>query len=215
MKRIFGCVFLIAFHQSVFASGGFGFTAGLGLENWSDNENPETNTTYYDVDGRRRLGNYGIVIDSNLNKKRAFNYRFSGLWETSRPGSGKGFEYTGLSTTHDFGVGIVTNRDFRIWAGPRIYFGLSEDLDQKNAPSNTRTEGVVAGLGIGPVVGLNINALEVVTFSFTYAYQYRHYYGDFWVENASTGGLISKQDLDIDSRGSYLNASILFRFSKY
>lgn len=91
---------------------------------------------------------------------------------------------------------------------------FSENLDQKAAGPNTATEGIISSLGFGPVLGLNVNSMDVISISITYAYLYRTYYGDYWAEDASTGGLISKQDIDIDSAGAYINVSLLFKLYK-
>lgn len=120
IKKILCFVFLVALHQSVFAGGGIGFTAGLGSESWTDNEDSGLVAATYPLGGSRELSNYGLVVDSNISGNRLFNYRFSGLWETNKPGSGDGLEFTGLSITHDFGFGIIRNRDIRLWMGPRI-----------------------------------------------------------------------------------------------
>jgi hypothetical protein len=213
MKKFLSLVFLFALPNALLA-GGIGFTSGIGIEHWTDNEADDNNANYYNVRGRRALTNIGLVVDSNIAKRKNFNYRFSLLRETNKPGRGDGFEFTGFSTSHDFGVNIKTTSDFRIWMGPRISIGLSEDVDQNDTGPNTRTEGIVAHFGLGPVVGFNFNSLDGVTFALTYAYLYRRYYGDFWIENATTGARISKQDLNIDSSGSYLNASVIFRFGR-
>lgn len=204
---------LFGVQQPVFATGGIGFTAGAGLEHWSDEKGEQIGAIepYYEVRGRRELRNAGMVIDSNLSGRKLAGYRFSLLRETNKPGDDKVFEFSGIGTTHDIGFGIVRNRNIRLWAGPRFHIGLSEDVKIKTDANVRNTEGTVWSYGVGPVVGLNINSIDVITFSFTYAYMYRRYYGDFFTENA-TGGLIADQDVRIDSSGSYLNASIMFRF---
>lgn len=37
------------------------------------------------------------------------------------------------------------------------------------------------------------------------------YGGDYWTASASTGGFISKQDVDSESTGSYVNVSLMLK----
>lgn len=207
-------VLLMVFQQSVFAAGGgIGFTAGAGLEHWSDENNLFVTNKTYSLDGSRKLGNYGFVVDNNISKNRLFNYRFSLNRETNKPRSGNGLEFDGISMTHDFGFGFYRSRGLRIWAGPRIYFGFSEHVDQTEAPANTSTDGIIGSYGYGPVLGLNINSIDVVSISITYAYLFKNYYGDFWVDD-NTSSSRDREDIDVESSGSYLNISLLFQLYK-
>lgn len=183
---------------------GLGLSSGSGSEEWDDNDLSQ----YHD--GDREVSNFGFVLDTNTAKNRVFNYRFSLLAEENTADGGFDFlDMEGIAMTHDFGFSVFRNKVVRLWLGPQLKVGFYGDLSTDS--SNTELDGDVVGFNFGPAFGVNIHLPKVVTFSLTYSYYIIGFYGGEYDVSNSFFGYVDTYDVDTDSTGSVLTASILFR----
>lgn len=194
---------LTLFSSGVFALG-LGVTSGSGTEEWTDT----SDSTYYNIyndDGDRKISNFGFVLDTNVARDRTFNYRFS-LMTEDNDADGTGLNMSGISMTHDWGFALFRNRNVRLWMGPRLRIAVYDEFEQNGW---TADDGGLLTFGLGPVIGINVHLPKVVTFSLTAAYLSGFYSGDYDL-TPSYGSTIN-EDVEVDSDGVYLNASLIFR----
>ena len=176
---------------------GLGFSFGTGNEEW---EKDRVNA------GDRNVSNMGFVLDTAVRRNRVFNYRFSFLKEKN-DADGNGINMEGYTTVHDFGFGVLRERNVRLWLGPQLRASYYEDiyLNSRSVP------GDVVGFTVGPVIGVNVNMPQVVSFSFTAAY---HILGGYAGDYNDTNSNIYYTDVDVDSNGLYLTAALIFRINE-
>ena len=198
------CSFLTAMVLIVGASEsyavGLGFSFGVGRENWDDMDN----RSYEEED--RKISNIGFVIDTAVARDKIFNYRFTFMKEENEADGGA-VDMHGISMTHDFGIAVYRYRVVRVWVGLEVKAISYNHLSSSS--SGNRIEGDAIGLGVGPVVGVNVHLPSFVSFSFTAAYHIIGMYSlDFTTEDRY-------EDLGVDStNGLYWNASIIFRIDE-
>ena len=180
---------------------GLGGSLGFGAESWDY----ETN---YQED--RTLGHVSFVLDTHLSQSRLFNYRFTLGQETSEADN-NGLTMSGVMMTHSFGFRIVGRDRFRLWVGPQLKVTTYDTLEDD---TSNDYDGVVLGIGFGPVVGFNLNFGKVVTLSFTGGLRATSYYVDYDVYSG-TGSYQGYSDLDADATGSFLDVSLIFRIGEH
>jgi hypothetical protein len=200
LARIFFAMSLIFFCTSHAQAVGLGFSVGTGSEEW---ENDVYNN------GNREVSNVGFVVDTAVARNKVFNYRFTFLKEENNADGGN-LDMQGYAMTHDFGFGVVRTKNVRLWLGPELKASYYEDLTQNNGRTTT---GDVVGFGAGPVIGLNVNLPQVVSFTFTAAYHIIGFYagGDSYYDS-NTGTYVDT--VDADSNGLYLNIGVIFRINE-
>jgi hypothetical protein len=141
-------------------------------------------------------------VDTAVARNKTFNYRFTLMQEENNADSGLvELDMEGLAMTHDFGFAVLRNKTVRLWLGPQLKAAFYEDL----TVNGTDIGGDAVGFGIGPVVGVNVHLPQVVSFSFTAAYHLISGYAGNYDDT------FSDEDLDADSNGLYMNASLIFR----
>lgn len=210
MKRILtiNClaVFLLCsfFPADAMALGlGFNLTGGGGSTEWEvEQDFPPYSKWEEDVDLTR--GGIGLILDTTVAKNKLFNYRLNIGYEAVEYDIDGGgiFETEGWFMAHDFGFGIIRKKNLRLWVGPELRFSFVEGEQE----TNSNNELHMLTVGIGPVVGLNLNfgklvslALKVGALSIG---------GAGYVENKAAA-----QDWDIEEKGTYtfLNVGLIFR----
>ena len=197
LRNFLLAVFMMLGASQSFAVG-LGFSLGTGNETWENDRLHE---------GDRSISNVGFVIDSAVARNKIFNYRFTFMKEDNETDS-RGLDMKGYAMTHDFGLAVYQHRAVRLWIGPELKAMLYSDLSSSS--TNLDIEGDVVGFGIGPVFGVNVHLPKVVSFSFTAAYHIiSAYSGDYHETN-----YYNTVDVDADSTGLYLNASIIFRINE-
>lgn len=116
----------------------------------------------------------GLVLDTNLSRDRAFNYRLT-LASASASMENSSFDdLTGFTLVNDFGFGIVKTEAFRLWMGPELRFSWLSQTIASGAELD------LFSFGIGPVIGANINIGSTVTLAITGAYLFQTTNGDYW-----------------------------------
>jgi hypothetical protein len=105
-----------------------------------------------------------LIFDTTVAKDRLFNYRIS--VDCHNELSQKEVGYSNLSyyvnhlmVTNSFGFGFIRTPLIRVWAGPQ----LTLEYEFKNMGSKT-FDPIIYNM-IGPVVGLNLNAGNDMTFA--------------------------------------------------
>jgi len=214
MKRntlFFAAVLACAFTDTFAA--GIGITLGSGAESWESGTD-ETYNTFPDQrhSGDRKINNFGFVVDTTIAKDTLFNYRFSLVSEENNSeSSGYNIDMKGFSMVHDFGFGIVRNRNLRLWVGPELKAAFYDQISPSNSSAGS-FDGNVWGFGLGPAIGLNIHLPRVVSFSLTGAYYITsQYFGQYDIYFNNT--YLDTVNVDDSSNGLFINACILFRFN--
>ncbi|MDT8318386.1 MAG: hypothetical protein RQ824_10435, partial [bacterium] len=167
MKRILTINFLAVFFLCSFFSAdamalgiGLNLTGGGGVTEWEIKQDYSPHNKYdEDVDVAR--GGLGFILDTTVAKNSLFNYRFnigSEAVEYDIDGGGS-FETKGWFMAHDFGFGIIKKKNLRLWAGPELRLSYS----QGELENNNNIKLYMATIGIGPVVGLNLNFRKNIT----------------------------------------------------
>ena len=151
-----------------------------------------------DVDADIRVKGSGIFYDSNLSKDRMFNYRLGvgqGVY------GDKAGSYDALFIFNDFGFSIARNRHARLWLGPEIMLTLVDDPEAASEPK-------LFGMGMGPVMGLNLNIARGLTLTLKVAY----------ISQTTAGHMnigSTKYDVNTDDLFSYVSFGIAYRFSEH
>jgi len=171
---------------------GLGFTLGVGFEDWDDTL----------IDENRTLKNFGFVIDTNVAKDRVFNYRFTMVREENN-GSGNSVDMKGIVMTHDFGFGVFRNDKVRLWLGPELRAVLYDDVSATQDGTIFNSSGDTWGYGLGLVIAANFHVSKVASIGISARY--------FGFSGYSRDDYYESSDSDVDSRGIYLNFSVLFR----
>ncbi len=184
---------------------GLGMSLGTGTEDWNnDRKHPDD----------REISNYGFILDTAVAKDRLFNYRLAFQFEKNQA-KDRGLDMKGIATTHDFGFGVLRNKAVRMWIGPQLRVAYYRDLSP-NGPSGVEYDGSALGVGVGPVIGLNLHFPKVVTLSASASYiMLGRYAGDYGIDDVNTGGRVGNNDVDADFNGLFANISIIFRINDH
>ena len=151
-----------------------------------------------DLDAQIRVKGSGLFYDSNFLKDRIFNYRI---------GIGQGVygdktdSYDALFIFNDFGFSVARNRYARLWLGPEIMLTLVDD-------PQAATEPKLFGMGMGPVIGLNLNITDNLTATLKVAYISQTMAGHMKIASV-------KYDVNTDDLFSYISFGMAWRFSEH
>lgn len=204
-RKVVVCILALIFGMSSLATNamafglGFNLSGGGGSTEWD----PEVSAINFDTDDSR--GSVGFVLDTTVAKNFIFNYRLNIGSESvdyeREDGSGT-YETKGWFMAHDFGFAIIRKKHIRLWAGPEIRWSYTEGEQDTNKDIEMRA----LALGIGPVVGLNLNFGKRLTLAFKAGALAMTY----------DGALESKffgVESDIEGEGSYsfVNVGLIFR----
>ena len=182
---------------------GLGMSLGAGTEDWNNDRKHA---------GDRENTNYGFILDTAVAQDRLFNYRLTFQFEKNQA-EDQGLDMEGIATTHDFAFGVVRSKTTRFWLGPQLRVAYYRDL----APSlvaDVEYTGSALGIGVGPVVGLNLHLKKLVTFSVSASYMlFGRYTGDYGIDVVNTEGRVGNNTVDADFSGFFANMSIIFRIN--
>jgi hypothetical protein len=119
---------------------------------------------------------FGFALDTAPVGEHLFNYNLNFGYEqftsTNNNAWGKA-DLTGLLISNCFGFGGTLTRDTRLWFGPEVRLEWLEGKPD-GAPNFTIR---LFGIGLGPVIGLNVKAGDHFTFVVKTGFQAMHYYG--------------------------------------
>ena len=194
MRRNFVQLCLLIFTSIVVVdsnASGLGFTLGVGFEDWDDTL----------IDETRNLKNIGFVIDTNVAQDRVFNYRFTMVREEN---NGYSVDMKGIVMTHDFGFGVFRNERVRFWLGPELRAVIYDDVSANQDSTIFNSSGDSLGYGLGLVVAANFHVSKLASIGIS-----ARYFGGF--SGYTRDDYWESSDSDVDSRGIYLNVSVLFR----
>ena len=181
---------------------GLNLTGGGGISEWEIEQDFFPYKIDKDVDVAR--GGIGFIFDTTVSKNRLFNYRLnigSEAAEYDIDGGGT-FDTRGWFMAHDFGFGLIRKKNLRLWAGPEVRLSYS----QGERETDSNTELYMATIGVGPVIGLNLNFRNSV--SLTLKVGALSMGGGGYIEDKTSG-----LDQDITEEGSYsfVNVGVIFR----
>lgn len=218
LSFLLAMLLVFAYAGAASAAGlGFYATAGGGSADW-DLSTPSSFGSYNKDTSH---GGFGIFLDTNVAKNQLFNYRLSLGAEDfkSRPGEGTAiYDLSGVVLDQDFGFGLVRTKDVRFWLGPELRLAVFEGTVQNSLTGQTlqfcswgRCEDYkvsLVGIGIGPVIGLNIHMGDTVSFALKGGYLSTTYSGTGSYPNCST---CTDTDFDVTEGHTFINAAIILR----
>lgn len=128
----------------------------------------------------------GLITDTNLDGEKIFNYRFRLGYDFQVSDSDEYKYLHRVMLTNIFGVGLYRDEQVRLWLGPLVgigYLGGENTYIDKNYLFNgsvfvkkSKMEVSLLDFNIGMELGININLVKSVTFSFEGGFQYNFYY---------------------------------------
>jgi hypothetical protein len=119
---------------------------------------------------------YGFVLDTAPASNRLFNYQLNIAYDkfsNNNASAWKDTDLDGFMMSHNFGFGGLITPNIRLWFGPEVRLSWHEGSPNSFPNYTIRT----FGIGIGPVVGMNFNVGERLTFALKGGYQFINYYG--------------------------------------
>lgn len=119
---------------------------------------------------------YGFALDTAPASNSLFNYNLNIGYDTFSNNSKNAWgdaDLDGVVMSHNFGFGGLITPHIRLWFGPELRLSWHEGSPNNFSNYTIRTFGV----GIGPVLGLNFNVGERLTFILKGGYQFINYYG--------------------------------------
>ena len=108
--------------------------------------------------------------------------------------------------SNTFGFGVVRTRWVRVWLGPPVMFSVSSG----NLENNSDFDITLLGIGIGPVMGVNVNIGKLVTLALDVGYHLRFYFGTG--EDNSSSKTYYDADYEVHEQTPFVNFSILAGF---
>lgn len=162
---------------------------------------------------------YGFALDTAPAGDSVFNYNLNIGYDmfsnknTKKSNAWENTDLEGVLMSHNFGFGGMITSDVRLWFGPELRLEWLEGSPSNFADYKIR----LFGLGIGPVLGLNFNVGERLTFVVKVGYQNTHYFGighghfSHTTDGAST--VSNDYDYDIREKLTYVTLELLARTS--
>jgi hypothetical protein len=175
-----GLMFLAGISLPAAHAGGVGFyfSAGGG-ESETERETAGTPREIREDEETRHRG-FGFTFDTNLAQpQKIFNYRMSLGYEriefkvddAASLRNGFETEVNGFALEQDFGFGGRIGERVRLWGGPCLRLSYHHGDDEDNGDYK------FAGIGVGPVIGLNVGVGGPVTLSLRGGYLVTGYGG--------------------------------------
>jgi hypothetical protein len=161
---------------------------------------------------------YGFALDTAPAGDNLFNYNLNLGYVKSRnknndSNAWEDIDLEGFLMSHNFGFGGMLTKNVRLWFGPELRLAWVG-----GAPGNFPDYKIRAfGLGIGPVLGINFNVGERLTFVIKTGYQNMHYYGygHGHYSHATDGAspTSNEYDYDVNEKLFYVTLEFLARTS--
>jgi len=215
---LFSIIFLICVPKSTYAIG-FGlyfspFNAGNSIVDW-DNVGTDTNNW------NTKHWGYGFIFDTRVARKGTFNYRLNVGFEIvefkeKRNETNPKDSYFRFKIDNTFGFDIIQSSLLRLWFGPQIrlanerfpvvkYVEWSEyDYDEYIDDD----DGSAFGVGIAPVLGINLNLGNKNSLSFDFGYRLNRYIGRHYT---GSGVSLRHEQATITEKEIFFNFSYIFR----
>ena len=190
---------------------GFALSSGGGSSDW-DVVDWVFDTTVEEFSTDDSRDTFALVFDTTVAKNRLFNYRLSiGHENYDADRGGDTFEMDGWFMSHDFGFGIKRTENVRIWFGPQLRISHVDGDTYHTFAFSGSDPGKVEDLltvGIGPVLGINMNLPNSLTFTITAGILAMSSVGNLEVMR-----LWGPDDYDLEVRGehAFVTAGLIFR----
>jgi hypothetical protein len=200
---LLSCVVLATgFFPSEAVAMGFGVygMSGMGDADWEEDSSGLEISMDLDRYGA------GVVLEFGNTARDFLNYRVGlGYERTSHDISGVDLVKTdAVVMTHDFGIALIRRGGIKVWAGPEL--SLSYSKGSLESVSSFDIE--MLGVGVGPVVGLDLNHLDSpININFQSGYLFTKYDVD-----AELGGLSA--DFSVEESQYFVRVSFIFRLGE-
>ncbi|MBN2381890.1 hypothetical protein JXQ70_03320 [bacterium] len=174
---------------------------GLYLNNGSGDATWKNDDSGAEVDVDTDISGFGMIIESNVSKDKVYSNRLTfGPEVNELSASGGSVELQGYALHSDFGFGGNIADVVRLYGGFQIraVWYVEAEGDHYNEDAS------ITGFGVGPLIGVNVNPVPVVTFALKAGFTYSSYYGD-----------VEEVDYKLeDHQYTYFNLGLIFRFSE-
>jgi hypothetical protein len=201
---------VIIFFPGISLSSGIGFSyiSGSGKGDWKTKKD---NTSWgWTSKADRSSSGLGIFWDTNIGENRFFNYRLgleSRQVKYEIKNSNLKYDLDSLALLNSFGFSLWRSEHHRIWFGPQIIITKLKGFVNTNPDWKID----LLGLGIGPVLGLNLNLNSKIAFAATTSYILGDYSGD----GNDNRHYIANSSYDVDKQGYFsLSLSLIYRFEE-
>lgn len=217
MKRIVLCILIISvmcvFVSSSALAAGLGLyvSTGGGSADWSV-DSGYLGTLNFNKD-TSHIG-VGLAMDTAPARDKLFNYQLNIGYDRSgnRGGSAWGdVNFEGLVISNNFGFGTMISPTTRVWFGPELRLAWGDGHPDKYPDYKIH----LFGIGIGPVIGMNLNYDNMHTIVLKVGFQYINYTGEgngnfSHATNAATT-YSNTYDYDVTEKMLYVTVEYLFR----
>ena len=188
-------------------AGGAGFYLTVGGGNAETESDTFGGTIREDEESSHR--GFGFTFDTNLNQPgKLFNYRMNAGYERlqfkvddgTSPNNGLKTRTNGFVLEQDFGFGGQVAPNVRLWGGPclRLSFHRGDD-DFDN-------DYKFAGIGVGPVAGVNFGTGGAVTLSLRGGYLLNGYGGRWSSPGGARRDYSAEEDYFFLTLGTYFGS---------
>ena len=188
--------------QAMAVGKGFYLQAGAGSASWD----AEDDFHSWSFDSDTSHAGFGFVLDTAVAKDKLFNYRFQigyEQFEDKPTGSSRKLKMDSLVIDQDFGFGLVRNDRIRFWLGPELRVSFSGGTPDGYSDFDV----VLFGLGLGPVMGINVHTNSRLSLGFKVGYMAMTYTG----VGDDTSSANNDVDYNVDEGYTFVNFSMLFR----
>lgn len=198
-------VCLVGLSDAFAAGAGLYGSLGGGTADWS----PDSGA---DFRKSAEHQSFGFALDTAPVGDHMFNYNLNIGYEQFTSSNNNAWgkaDLTGLLVSNCFGFGGALTRDTRLWLGPEVRLEWVEGKPS-GAPDFTVR---LFGIGLGPVIGLNVKAGDHFTFIVKAGFQAMHYYGygrgNFSHISNSVSSSSNEYDYGISEKLYYVTLEIL------
>jgi hypothetical protein len=206
-------VFVCGSSQAHAAGFGLYGSLGGGRADWTVDE---TSLTTLDFGKDTGHVSVGLAMDTAPASNKLFNYQLNLGYDRFRNTGGGAWgpaDFEGLVVSNNFGFGSMISPTTRFWFGPEIRVTWLDGHPEhfKNYKVN------LFGVGIGPVIGMNLNYDDTHTLVLKMGYQYINYVGEGngrFNHTTNAADTISRNyDYDVTEKMLYVTVGFLFRTS--
>lgn len=214
LSLVISLVACLSLTSSALAAGlGFYGSVGGGSADWST-DSSYFNTFDFDKD-TSHIG-FGLALDTAPARDKLFNYQLNIGYDRFSNAGGSAWGNAGFDDfviSNNFGFGGMISRTTRVWFGPELRVTWGDGHPDKYSDYKIR----LFGLGIGPVIGMNLNYDDLHTLVLKMGFQYINYVGEgngrFSHTTNSDTTYSNSYDYEATEKMLYVTIEYLFRTS--
>ena len=209
------CSILCGFGLARADAAGFGFygSVGGGRADWTVDQDSSSSFDFGKDTGH---AGFGMAMDTAPARDSLFNYQLNIGYDRFR--NVKGGEWgpvdlEGPVISNNFGFGSMISKTTRFWIGPEVRVTWMNGHPDRYKDYKIH----LFGVGIGPVVGMNINYDDKHTVVLKMGFQYLNYVGKgngrFSHATGAASTFSNSYDYDVTEKLLYVTVGFLFRTS--